>query len=213
MMRSKKAYIIGLLLLAVVTRVCVLSIRADQNQVDPADVERQSYAMATTEMYSNTSYPMCTLEAVTTEPPILDISETYISDEAYRACVIYGNEYGVEPELLMAVIERESSGKPTAENGNCLGLMQVSSYWHADRMERLGCTDLYDTIENIHVGTDYLAELLDRYENVYLALMVYNMGDATAIELFEQGIYSQYATSIVARAEELKELHKYRTKI
>jgi soluble lytic murein transglycosylase-like protein len=137
----------------------------------------------------------------------MDIAETYISDTAYEACVLYGDLYGIEPELLMAMIECESSGVPTATNGNCIGLMQVSSYWHADRMERLGCYDLYDTTQNIHVGADYMAELLDKYGNVYLALMVYNMGDSTALNLYEQGIYSNYSTGIVERAKELKELH------
>ena len=51
---------------------------------------------------------------------------TYISEDAQEACVKYGEEYGICPELLMAMIERESSGRPDAESGGCKGLMQIS---------------------------------------------------------------------------------------
>ena len=62
---------------------------------------------------------------------------TYISEDAQEACVKYGEEYGICPELLMAMIELESSGRPDAESGGCKGLMQISDRWHKDRMERL----------------------------------------------------------------------------
>lgn len=42
---------------------------------------------------------------------------TYISEDAQEACVKYGEEYGICPELLMAIIERESAGQADAENG------------------------------------------------------------------------------------------------
>jgi soluble lytic murein transglycosylase-like protein len=54
-------------------------------------------------------------------------TDTYISKTAYEACVKYGNEYDISPELLMAIIETESVGKANVQNGYCTGLMQVSS--------------------------------------------------------------------------------------
>lgn len=108
--------------------------------------------------------------------PITSISQgndTYISETAYEACVEYGEEYGICPEPLMAIIERESAGKPNVENGSCKGLMQISVKWHSDRMERLGVKDIFDERSNILVGTDYLAELIDKYRDVATALMAY----------------------------------------
>lgn len=142
-------------------------------------------------------------------PDVSGIKETYISDEAYSACVRYGIEYSITPELLMAIIERESRGDPSAYNGTDAGLMQVAQKWHYDRMERLGVTNLFDTDQNIHVAADFLAELFDRYKDVSLVLMVYNMGYETAYEYYSQGVISEYAQAIIARADELSLLHTY----
>ena len=128
---------------------------------------------------------------------------TYISEDAQEACVKYGEEYGICPELLMAMIERESSGRPDAESGGCKGLMQISDRWHKDRMERLEVTDIYDVDGNIHVGAAYLAELFEKYEDVGIVLMVYHgeKDAATKTEL------SDYADWILTRSAELERMN------
>lgn len=128
---------------------------------------------------------------------------TYISEDAQETCVKYGEEYGICPELLMAMIERESSGRPDAESGGCKGLMQISDRWHKDRMERLEVTDIYDVDGNIHVGADYLTELFEKYEDVGIVLMVYHgeKNAATKTEL------SDYADWILTRSAELERMN------
>lgn len=133
-------------------------------------------------------------------------ADTWISKTAQKACVDYGNEYCICPELLMAIIETESSGDPKAKNGTCTGLMQVSSRWHADRMKRLGVKSLYDERGNVHVGTDYLVELIKKHGDVATALMVYH-GESDALSKSEQGIISAYASKILERSAELERLH------
>ena len=132
--------------------------------------------------------------------------DTWISNAAQKACVDYGNKYGVCPELIMAIIETESSGNPNAKNGTCTGLMQVSSRWHADRMKRLGVRSLYDERGNVRVGTDYLAELIGEHGDVATALMVYH-GESDALSKAENGIVSSYASKILERSAELERLH------
>ena len=114
-------------------------------------------------------------------------------------------ERGICPELVEAIIERESGWDPEAVNGDCIGLMQVSEKWHRERMERLGVTDLTDPYDNILVGVDYLSELSGKYE-VGLALMIYN-GDSRAESLCRAGKTSDYATWILERSAELERLH------
>lgn len=134
------------------------------------------------------------------------VKDTWISDTAQKACVEYGNEYGICPELLMAMIERESSGDPNVKNGTCTGLMQVSSRWHADRMKRLGVGTLYSERGNVRVGTDYLAELIRDNGDVSIALMIYH-GESDAQKKYDRGQISSYASGILERSAQLERIH------
>ena len=134
------------------------------------------------------------------------IENTYLSESTIDYCYQYGDEYDFRPELLIAIIEAESSGNPNAKNGNCLGIMQVSEKWHTDRMEKLGVSDLYDESGNILVATDYLYELFMKYGDVGMMLMRYN-GDSSAKDYWNgNGELSEYAKKIINRTEELENI-------
>lgn len=113
-------------------------------------------------------------------------------------------DYGIAPELLMAIIETESRGQADAKNGGCYGLMQISKKWHKDRMKRLGVTDIFDERSNILVGADLLAELRDEYHELSLVLDIYH-GDSKAFKNYENGIMSDYARKILERSAELRD--------
>jgi soluble lytic murein transglycosylase-like protein len=132
-----------------------------------------------------------------------EIEPTHISVEAQVSCYEYGKMYDICPELLMAMIEAESSGNPRAENGDCKGLMQISERWHTGRMVEIGADDIWSETDNIHIGANYLHELFNRYEDVALVLMVYN-GESDAVEKAENGYISDYARKILDRSAELE---------
>lgn len=86
--------------------------------------------------------------------PITAISQdndTYLSEEIQEYCVEIGEEYGICPELLMAIIETESRGQTYAENGSCKGLMQISVKWHSGRMERLAVTYIFEISLSVRI--------------------------------------------------------------
>lgn len=124
--------------------------------------------------------------------------------EAYieRVC----EPYNICPELVEAMIERESRWNPKAQNGDCMGLMQISERWHKGRMMALGAKDLKDPFDNIDVGVDYLRELFGRYKDPGMVLMVYN-GDSRAKDLQATGNLSEYAEWILTRSAELEREH------
>lgn len=132
-----------------------------------------------------------------------EIEPTHISVEAQVSCYEYGEMYDICPELLMAMIEAESSGNPKAENGDCKGLMQISERWHTGRMAEIGADDIWSETDNIHIGANYLHELFNRYEDVALVLMVYN-GESDAVEKAENRYISDYARKILDRSAELE---------
>lgn len=114
--------------------------------------------------------PLYQLEAISFYPVPLDHD---LQAHIIRTC----HAYEIDPTLIMAVIQKESSFDAAAigDSGDSAGLMQVQEKWHRDRMERLGISDLLDPYQNTLVGIDYLAELLDKY-SVSDALTAYNSG-------------------------------------
>ena len=87
------------------------------------------------------------------------------------------------PDLVMAVIEVESTGYHLAESHvGALGLMQLLPSTGKEMAERIGVEwrgpdTLFDPIANVRLGTAYLRELADRYDgDVNVALAAYNWG-------------------------------------
>lgn len=113
-------------------------------------------------------------------------------------------EYHIQPELVLAVIEQESQYNPEAigDSGRSYGLMQVQPRWHSERMQQLGCTDLLDPYQNVTVGIDILAEKLEG--GLEWGLMAYNGGNQYADSMKSRGEVSEYAEAVIMLAEELE---------
>ncbi len=82
--------------------------------------------------------------------------------------------YQLDPALVRAIIQVESSGNPWAvSQKGAVGLMQVVP----ETGRKLGANNLFDPQENLEAGVRYLKSLLDAYEgNLALSLAAYNAG-------------------------------------
>lgn len=132
--------------------------------------------------------------------------DTMVPDEYIPYVREISDQYGICPELILSIIEAESSGQSDAVSSvGCIGLMQIQPKFAQERMDKLGVADLYDPYSNILVGVDILAELADKYDDLPTVLMCYNKGEYSgAVERAEAGEYSSYAEKVMQRAAELE---------
>ncbi|OEU78881.1 MAG: hypothetical protein BA873_14245 [Desulfobulbaceae bacterium C00003063] len=117
-----------------------------------------------------------------------------------------GRENGLDPALLLAMILTESSFRENARSKNgALGFMQLlPSTGHAIsrelRIEWKGRKTLYDAGHNIRMGAHYLKKLLNRFNDLDIALTAYNAGPSRVLKYMRRGkTYSQTYAKKVSR--------------
>ncbi len=136
-----------------------------------------------------------TIGAVVLEKPILQ----WLYPQKYAAYVEqYATEYGVEKELIYAIMKAESNFDSTAtSHSEAYGLMQLLESTAMEVANELGeeylpKEALYDPQKNVQIGTAYIAKLLDKYDgNKVLALAAYNAGIGNVADWIEEGILKE----------------------
>lgn len=125
-----------------------------------------------------------------------------LQDHIFALC----EEKCIDPAIIIAMIDKESKFDIDiiGDKGKSYGLMQIQPRWHKERMEELGVTDLLDPYQNVTVGIDILAELLESGESLEWALMAYNGGHSYANRLESEGRLSTYASTVIENASELE---------
>lgn len=128
--------------------------------------------------------------------------------QIYTRCLC--KQYDVPYALVLAIIEKESGYEfdKIGDGGQSKGYMQIYEKKHADRMQKLGCTDLMNPYQNVRVGIDFLSYLLKKYGTIQDALAAYNYGEKGAREhLWRNGVYVySYNTAIMQRMKEIEEV-------
>jgi len=96
---------------------------------------------------------------------------------------LFAREYGVDPNLVLAVMAVESNYDPRALSPKgASGLMQLLPV----TAKRFGVQDIWDPVQNIRGGISYLRWLIEQYSGrLRLVLSAYNAGEE-AVERFNR---------------------------
>ncbi len=179
-------------------------------EIAPVQPEVQLPQIETETAENETVIPEIGTEEVKTETEEMEIktewtSLSYIDDSIEQLCFEIGEEYHIAPELLIAIIERESGGKANATNksSGCMGLMQIHPKYAGYYLKKAGCSDPYNPEHNIRAGCEILIEKFEQYTDLPLVLMKYH-GESKATSRYKSGKYSKYCIGIMNRMDEMQ---------
>ncbi len=98
-------------------------------------------------------------------------------DRICSAVEKYSKQYGVDKDLVLAIIKQESNfDKNAISHSGAMGLMQLMDF----NVEAYGITDPFNIEQNIEGGVKHIKMCLDLFDgNVEMALMAYNGGQGT----------------------------------
>jgi len=116
----------------------------------------------------------------------------------------YSKEYGFPPELIIAIIQKESSFRPMAiSKANCVGLMQIHVKMHKEKLTKLNIKDsqIFYIDKNIQIGCMILKEYYDATGTISGALKKYLGGNNKSYLLT---ILSSFADLIIKQDINLK---------
>lgn len=188
----------------------VLSIQSKENIVceesHGVQTAKSEISQCVAEHISEASAPpetMITISAPEMESPQIEkIYDVELDGGLQEYIIEVCDEYGFEPELILAIIQVESGFDASAiSKTNDYGLMQINKCNHQGYEKLLGVTDFLDPKQNILAGVYMLASLRDDYgcNTEDKMLMAYNLGIGKARKLWEQGIVStDYSTKILS---------------
>lgn len=103
-----------------------------------------------------------------------DVANLTVDERIENAVQLYSNKYGVDSNLIKAIIKTESNFDPNVvSSAGAKGLMQLMP----ENCEALGVQDPFNIEQNIEGGVKHIKEYIDRYNgDVEMALMAYNGG-------------------------------------
>ncbi len=104
----------------------------------------------------------------------------------------YSKEYDVDKYLIYAIIKAESNfNKEAVSNKGAKGLMQLMDSTAEEVASQININldedDILNPKININLGTKYISILIQKYNNINLALTAYNAGSGNVDNWINEG--------------------------
>lgn len=169
------------------------------DKVEAAE-EVQAVEVTPTPTITPTATPTPTVVPTEAPVPLYDVP---LPEEEQLYLIKLCEANSVPPELVIAIIEKESTYNPDAvSRGGDYGYMQINKCNHKWLREAYGVENFLDPYENILCGVMIISEYLDKYGDYNKALMAYNMGEGGAKRMWKKGVYStKYSRTVISIME------------
>lgn len=155
--------------------MALISLLQAVSQVNKNNNHNESYSTQNQLTTNNTSNSLETLNSkINTNRVESSNSDKSVNERIDNAISISSKKYGVDANLIRAIIKVESDFNPKCvSSAGAKGLMQLMP----ENCKDFGVTDPFNIEQNIEGGTREIKSYLDKYNgNVEMALMAYNGG-------------------------------------
>lgn len=136
---------------------------------------------------------------VTTEPTATYKRDVPLSDELQRFTYDTCGKYGVDYDLVLAIMREESqyTSGLISDDGQDYGMMQINKSNFSWLASDYKLKDMLNAEQNITAGVIILDMLQDQYDTVEGVLLGYNLKPALAREYYEQGKTTEYVEKVM----------------
>ena len=129
-----------------------------------------------------------------------------LSDELQRFTYEIATEYGVNYDLMLAIMQTESQfTNVVSDNGEDIGLCQINTINAEWLYTDYGIYNLMDERQNIEACAIILNKLQGQFDTESHVVMAYNLGAAKAQKYISSGKITEYTEKVYETMEEIKE--------
>ena len=148
-----------------------------------------------------------TFEWINSSEPDFVTLDIPLDKEVQEFIYYLSDDYNIEFPFVIGLIESESGFRADVISAtNDWGLMQINKCNHSWLSETLGVTDFTNPYENVRAGLFVLNRLFEKYEDPSKVLMAYNMGEANAARLWNQGVsQTNYSKKVISKVVEYEQ--------
>ena len=137
-------------------------------------------------------------------PPYL--RDIPLSDELQSYTYETATEYGVNYDLMLAIMQTESQFQNViSDNGEDIGLCQINTVNAEWLYTDYGIYNLMDERQNIEACAIILNKLQGQFESENHVVMAYNLGAGKAEKFIRSGKITEYTEKVYENMEEIKE--------
>lgn len=173
-------------------------IKLKQKEIDKT---KEQYALLKKQIKNGTIYQTGTVNVKVKKSSVSKASNASTASLGYTgkySSLIkkYAKQYGVNPNLIAAIIKQESAFNAKAISpAGARGLMQLMPA----TARSLGVKNSYDPSQNIKGGTKYIAQMLKKYGgNIEKALRAYNAGSGNLAKSYGFAETNKYVKNVTS---------------